>query len=146
MTTAQVFANYLGLTPANAPWAYTAECPICLNAALPGGGSSDYECCYGHQFDEPRMMLTATSPLAPEPTPGWLEALVRHERFWGLRKNTNTKLYTAEFKTTEAHACDFVFVNRPNDVLATALAFMSADPALRSACERAADYNEKESQ
>jgi len=92
------------------------------------------------------MMLTATSPLSSEPTPGWLEALVRHERFWGLRKNTNTKLYTAEFKTTEAHACDFVFVNRPNDVLATALAFMSADPALRSAYERAADYNEKESQ
>lgn len=78
MTTAEVFAEYLGLTPKNAPWAYGfVDCPTCKGRGMVSQpvirAMQPCEC-----GDGTVRAVTATSPLAPEPTPGWLE--VRRRR------------------------------------------------------------------
>lgn len=136
MTTAQVFADYLGLTPENAPWAFGRNI-FCMKCnAYVGRASSPYcKNCKAVGYVEERPHLTATSPLAPEPTPGWLEVMVRHKHgvlYWGERSC---------HAAYEGHPLSEQF----HPTHAVALALIKSNPALRSACERAGDYNEKES-
>lgn len=138
MTTAEVFADYLGLTPENAPWAYDATCNLCRGNYILSEGDMHtlpYHCpnCFKGVLHSPR--LTATSPLAPEPTPGWLEALVRHKKFNGLC-NYRGNRFRAQWGETA-----ITFAPHPTHAVARAL--IAADPTLRAACERASDYNKE---
>lgn len=138
MTTAEVFSNYLGLTPENAPWAFDyVVCPECHGTSYIHNVDESSRClrCEGrgmatHAYSR-ALILTATSPLAPEPTPGWLEALIR--RGFDL---TN---YGSHFEGS-ARECGVLYeVNATHPTHAVARALIAADPALRSACEVADD-------
>ncbi len=142
MTTAEVFANYLGLTPANAPWAFE-KWRYCTECGMPQVLDEPAPCCpSGHCYHR----LTATSPLAPEPTPGWRERLEEHRAFIALERLCAPRMYRATcliYGNGEDQGETIKF-DDTHPTHAVAHALIAADPALRSACERAADYNEKE--
>ena len=144
MTTAEVFADYLGLTPENAPWAWTnAECERCnglghIRVCVHGSVFCNEKCpkCKGAKYDPPT--LTATSPLAPEPTPGWLYVMAKHHSFSRVIRHDATDYQgVAWMAGMGQHADD------SDPIHAAARALIAADPTLREACERASDY-EKE--
>ena len=121
MTTAEVFADYLGLTPENAPWAWTR-----------------HEDRKGNELFEPT--LTATSPLAPEPTPGWLETLMRVRNFLYLGMNDEDGLpefYSRAYNESAGNESGGFLCAHPTHAVARAL--IAADPTLRAACERAGE-------
>lgn len=140
MTTAEVFSNYLGLTPENAPWAFgDAACELCGGAGgwwtvAGDGAEQETQCpaCYHGRVQG----LTATSPLAPEPTPGWLEALVKWHAFLSLGYYSAD--YTAFVLDDVGRHINGVPATHPTHAVARAL--IASAPALREACERAGDY------
>lgn len=140
MTTAQIFADYLGLTPENAPWAFgDTACELCGGVGgwwtvAGDGAEQETQCptCYHGRIQG----LTATSPLAPEPTPGWLEALVRHKEFVRLEAQHYDGPFVAEYVCSPD-----IYATHPTHAVARAL--IAADPTLRAACERASDYNKE---
>ena len=80
-STADVFAAYLGMTPSNAGWAYGTkeilQCLSCLKDVreVPVDDQAFMDvrcdnCCEYLSCGGLVERLTATSPLAPEPTPG----------------------------------------------------------------------------
>lgn len=119
MTTSQVFADYLAMTPASAPWAFEVH----------------------YVRNEPESAtLTATSPLAENPDHGWLYVLVQTKHFHWLDPNT-----TGFF----AVAMDDVGHERRaiahNPIHAVARVLIAADPTLRArldACEDRKEYNQ----
>lgn len=125
-TTAEVFSNYLGLTPENAPWAWTR-----------------HEDRKGNELFEPT--LTATSPLAPEPTPGWRERMEQHRAFIALERLCAPRMYRATclIYGNGKYQGETVKFDEPHPTHAVARALITSDPTLREACERASDY-EKE--
>ena len=117
MTTAEIFADYLGMTPANAAWAY--------RSVVYASGRREHT-------------LTATSPLAPEPTPGWLEVLVRHKSFGGLvplDSQSGFKAYISDWRTR-------IHTKYTHPTHAVARALLAADLTLRARCQEASDWRE----
>lgn len=137
-TTAEIFADYLGLTPEGAPWAYDRLCPICDRDICAGDGRYNFECLAGHQFDAPKHILTATSPLAEKPTPGWLEVLVCAKRFAWLDPCGGREFYAVAAHDTENHRSGM----DAHPTRAVALALLAAAPDLRARCEQASDASE----
>ena len=142
MTTAEVFSDYLGLTPDNAPWAFgDTACELCGGVGgwwtvAGDGAEQETQCptCYHGRIQG----ITATSPLAPEPTPGWLEVLAMNERFSRLIRHDAT-----EYEGM-AWLCGMgVRSENPHPTHAVARALIAGDPTLREACERASDYNKE---
>lgn len=127
MTTTQVFADYCGLTPESAPWAWTEIlwCPKCDSSSL------SCTCGFNTQLTY-KQVFAATSPLAPSPTPGWLEALVRHADFFEL----------AQVRGGFSVCCRSDFIAEPirNPTHAVARALLKTDPALRAQCESCEDW------
>lgn len=127
---AQIFADTLGLTPETAGWAFCRNI-FCMKCdAYVGHASSPYcKTCRAVGYVEERSYLTATSPLAEHPTPGWLEAFVGHAMFRGLDPCPNgfTACWATD-KWTDVQIC----VNRETDnpVHACAHALMAANPTL----------------
>lgn len=117
-TTAQVFAAACGLTPEAASWAYGPR--------------------HAHYRDRTQV-LTATSPLAPSPTPGWLEVLVRHPNCWWLIPISRKSGRTYEAASENANG-DVLCADCANPTHAVARALIAADPALRAACEACEDW------
>ena len=117
MTTAEIFADYLGLTPEGAPWAWTF-----------------HEDSKGNELFPPS--LTATSPLAEKPTTGWCEALIM--------KSHNLVLYGPDYQAEDCVARvdgDLRTTGTAaHPTRAVALALLAADPDLRARCEQASDW------
>jgi hypothetical protein len=147
MTTAQAFADYLGMTPASATWAFDPICKHCDSTLLfpalnedPTIGD-DFECNYcDNRFHalEAKHIFTATSPLAEKPDHGWLYVMVQAKHFHWLDPNT-----TGFF----AVAMDDVGHERRaiahNPIHAVARVLIAADPTLRArldACEDRKEY------
>ena len=137
MTTAEIFADYLGLTPEGAPWAFDRLCPICDRDICAGDGRYNFECLAGHQFDDPKHILTATSPLAEKPTPGWLEVLVRHKSFSRLIRHDATDYQGIAWLFGMG-----VHGESTHPTRAVALALLAAAPDLRARGEQASDASE----
>ena len=140
MTTAQIFADYLGLTPEIAPWAWSVR--ACGNCHGKGkmwsyfAGWTEEPCVVCNGKKEIKR-LTATSPLAPKPTPGWLEVLVGHERFSGLNKG----FYAfAQFHSSPTKASSKHCFAHPTHAVARALT--AADPDLCARLEACEDWKE----
>ena len=117
MTTAEVFSDYLGLTPENAPWAYDFDVAEFLCLDVPP--------------------LTATSPLAPEPTPGWLEALVMRSHRVVLY---GTRIGGTDYLATLDGVFEGVESTHPTHAVARAL--IAADPDLCARLEACEDWKE----
>ena len=128
MTTAQIFADYLGLTIENAPWAFEEHT------------EPDTKCGRTGYYT---VTLTATSPLAPEPTPGWLEGFVKRH-ICGLIAEWPGKFRArAHMWSEEAKDRRYYEAIAPHPTHAAARALIAADHTLREACERASDYNKE---
>lgn len=136
MTTAEIFADYLGLTPEGAPWAFDRLCPICDRDICAGDGRYNFECLAGHQFDAPKHILTATSPLAEKPTPGWASVLLRWRLFNEIEVYWKSGVQT--FDACVAPQCDMFNALTPERAMC--LAMIDADPDLRARCEAASDW------
>lgn len=146
MTTAEIFAEHLALTPENAPWAFGRNI-FCMKCdAYVGRASSPYcKACKAVGYVEERAYLTATSPLAEKPTPGWLEALVMCGLFASLSR-TPCKFdfpdyfhcVTADDPSTPENTFMYGTFGYPTN--AVALALLAADPDLRARCEAAEDW------
>ena len=119
-TTAEIFADYLGLTPEGAPWAWTEECGHCGRGQAP-------------QF-------TATSPLAEKPTPGWLEVLVNYPSFYAIDR-CDYNAFCASIGDDDNPDCP-TKAEATHPTRAVALALLAADPILRARCEAASDASE----
>lgn len=113
MTTAEIFADYLGLTPEVAPWAY--------------GKMS---------FQTGQKRITATSPLAEKPTPGWASVLLRWRLFNEIEVYWKSGVQT--FDACVAPQCDMFNALTPERAMC--LAMIDADPDLRARCEAASDW------
>lgn len=142
MTTAEIFADYLGLTPENAPWAYFSDlCPRCNGWCNVYIGLVPSRCpvCKGSGKEN---QFTATSPLAEKPTPGWLEVLVCSPLVGfvcgGAQRHEDGYLAVAITKDHD----DSVDATDPHPTRAVALALLAADPSLRARCEAASDASE----
>lgn len=139
MTTAQVFADYLWLTEESAPWAYGFACPLCGDLPVfTSNGVEAYECgaCFAG-FREPERILTATSPLAPSPTPGWLETLVQASCglvFFGPTRGDDGCVARMD----GGLSADGLSAHPTH---AVALAMLAADPDLRAACAACEDWD-----
>lgn len=149
MTTAQVFADYLGLTPENAPWAFgDTACELCGGVGgwwtvAGDGAEQETQCptCYHGRIQG----ITATSPLAPEPTPGWLEGFMKRH-ICGLIAEWPGKFRArAHMWSEEAKDRRYYEAIAPHPTHAAARALIAADHTLREACERAADYEKETS-
>lgn len=117
-STAAVFADYCGMTPENAGWAY--------NSMVYASGRRESE-------------FTATSPLAPAPTPGWLEVLLKAPIFEALFPSSG--VFCAEcgiFDGEERTGCHRIRAAHPTH--AVALALVAADTALRARLEACGDW------
>jgi len=91
MTKAEVLAEYLCLTPDNAPWAFERKiCSLCRGHFRLHEGSDyilPYDCPNCINGREVNFTLTAPSPFASGTAADvWLGPLVRHEEFRALQR------------------------------------------------------------
>jgi len=136
MTTAEIFADYLGLTPENAPWAYFSDlCPRCNGWCNVYIGLVPSRCpvCKGPGKE---YQFTATSPLAEKPTPGWASVLLRWRLFNEIEVYWKSGVQT--FDACVAPQCDMFNALTPERAMC--LAMIDADPDLRARCEAASDW------
>lgn len=144
-TTAEVFTQYLGLTPENAPWAFgDTACELCGGVGgwwtvAGDGAEQETQCptCYHGRIQG----LTATSPLADNCDDGWLRWLVACERMDGLSRFPNGEYAATCWCDNKSYA----YIKAAHPTHAVARALIAADPTLRAACERASDYDKETS-
>lgn len=149
MTTAEVFSNYLGLTPENAPWAFGVRkrCSKCNKSDDPAWRVRCLWCGYEGEKGMPwytplEHYVTATSPLAPEPTPGWLEALVMSDCFSGLGKGGK-----GGFTCIGSPIRKYINMRtNTHPTHAVARALLAADNTLLATCMQCKDWSSYESQ
>ena len=139
MTTAEVFRDYLGLTPESAPWAFGRNI-FCMKCdGYIGRASSPYcKKCGAIGYVEERSYLTATSPLAPKPDPAWLYELVIGSDELTLFGPTPGS-HGCVARIADNHSTDGVEVN---PIHAVCRALIAADPDLRARLEACEDWKE----
>lgn len=144
MTTAKVFAEHCGLTPESATWAYGKryfyDCRCgkdCYDTACEDDMPECSACGNAMQYAYSATCLTATSPLAPSPTPGWLESFF-------MRKDLRLRLLTFPDVYDATAGRDCLLQRAAHPTHAVALTLIAADPALRAACEACEDWHNYE--
>ena len=146
MTTSQVFADYLGMTPESAPWAFGVACPKCGDTDYNEepkmiGFGSELECCscrWKYTGLNCGFALTTTSPLAPNPDHGWLYVMV-------VKSNGLTLFGPSPGDPGCVARIDGRLRNdgiHDNPIHAVARALVAADPDLRARLEACEDWKE----
>lgn len=117
-TTADVFADYLGMTEENATWAYSVP---------------EIRGRCGQTM--PTYQFIATSPFAPDPTPGWLYVMAKHHSFSCVMRHDVNDYQGIVWKNGMGE-----FGNERDPIHAVARALVAADPALRARLEACGDW------